>query len=98
MLDEKQIDFAITCDAPAKVAIAATSGRGQSAVNNDGTLSERSTNHALFGALNPNIVAVGLGMDGSKGVGGYSLRLTAGTLKVDGVSVDSIAADGGTTS
>ncbi|WP_390901510.1 DUF1120 domain-containing protein [Serratia fonticola] len=39
-LDEKQLDFSITCYAPAKVAIKATSQRGDSAVSQvDGKLS-----------------------------------------------------------
>jgi hypothetical protein len=97
VLAEKQIDFAITCDAPAKVAIAAKSGRGESAVNiKDGKLTVISTNNALFGVGNTH--AAGLGLDGAKGVGGYSLRLQAGTMKADGKNVDSIQSHGNTTS
>lgn len=96
VLAEKQIDFAITCDAPAKVAIAAKSGRGESAVNKDGKLTVISTNNALFGGTNTH--AVGLGLDGTKGVGGYALRLQAGTMQADGKNVDSIFSDGNTTS
>jgi len=96
VLSEKQIDFAITCDAPAKVAIAAKSGRGASAVNNDGTLTELSTNHALFGI--DNVVAAGLGLDGSKGVGGYGLRLQPDMMQADGKNVDGITSHGSPTS
>lgn len=96
VLDEKQIDFAITCDAPAKVAITTTSGRGASAVQQkDGTLVEASTGNALFGGA--NMVAVGLGLDGEKGIGGYGLRLAAGTMLADGKPVDSIQSNGSTT-
>ncbi|NNS10132.1 DUF1120 domain-containing protein [Erwinia sp. JH02] len=95
ILAEKKIDFAITCDAPAKVAIAAKSGRGESAVNKDGKLTVISTHIPLFGA--PNAHAVGLGLDGTKGVGGYSLRLQAGTMQADGKNVDSIQSNGNPT-
>lgn len=97
ILAEKQIDFAITCDAPAKVAIAAKSGRGESALNENGTLSVLSKDgYALFGQS--NIGAAGLGLDGNKGVGGYGLRLQAGTMQADGKNVDSIQSKGNTTS
>ncbi|MBF4185541.1 DUF1120 domain-containing protein [Serratia ureilytica] len=97
ILAEKQIDFSITCDAPAKVAIAAKSGRGESAVNiKDGKLTVISTENTLFG--HPSIAAAGLGLDGTKGVGGYGLRLQAGTMQADGKNVDSIQSNGNTTS
>lgn len=97
ILAEKQIDFSITCDAPAKVAIAAKSGRGESAVNiKDGKLTVISPENALFG--DTNIGAAGLGLDGTKGVGGYGLRLQAGTMQADGKNVDSIQSNGNTTS
>lgn len=96
VLDEKQLDFAITCDAPAKVAIKATSQRGDSAVSQaDGSLSSVSTGNTLFGAT--GAAAYGLGLDGGKGIGGYGLRLAAGTMQADGVAVDSIQANGNTT-
>lgn len=95
VLSEKQIDFAITCDAPAKVAIAAKSGRGASAVQQkDGSLVVVSTGNALFGGTNS--AAVGLGLDGDKGVGGYGLRLQAGTMLADGKNVDSLVSGGDT--
>lgn len=95
VLDEKQIDFTITCDAPAKVAIAATSGRGASAVKQDGSLAEMSSGHPLFGGT--NAAAVGLGLHGEKGIGGYGLRLAADTVRADGKPVDSIQSHGNTT-
>lgn len=88
VLAEKQIDFAITCDAPAKIALLAMSGRPNSAVRSDGTLSNISSSNPLFGYTDIN--AVGLGLDGQKGVGGYGLRLQPGTMKADGKDVDSI--------
>jgi hypothetical protein len=97
-LDEKQVDFSITCDAPAKVAIKATSQRGNSAVSQaDGSLGIVSTSgNTLFAAT--GVAAYGLGLDGAKGIGGYGLRLAPGTMMADGVAVDSIQATGNTTS
>lgn len=95
VLDEKQIDFAITCDAPAKVALVARTARGNSAVQKDGSLAEVAT-AALFGS--DKIGAAGLGLDGTKGVGGYGLRLQAGTVQADGNQVDSIQANDNPTS
>lgn len=96
ILAEKQIDFAITCDAPAKVAIAAKSGRGESAVSRDGTLALISTGNTLFGY--PTMSAAGLGLDGNKGVGGYGLRIQPSTIQADGKKVDGIVSNGNTTS
>ncbi|MFC0227269.1 DUF1120 domain-containing protein [Serratia aquatilis] len=98
-MPEKQLDFAINCDAPAKVAITAYSQRGASAVNTDGTLIERISAPSgilLFDVANTSVV--GLGLDGAKGIGGYSIRLAAGTMTADGVAVDSIQSNGNTTS
>ncbi|MHA7845304.1 DUF1120 domain-containing protein [Serratia sp. D1N4] len=97
LLPEKQLDFAINCDAPAKVAITAHSQRGASAVNADGLLVEMGGHSGLFGFA-ANFGVVGLGLDGAKGIGGYSVRLAAGTMNADGVAVDSIMANGNTTS
>ena len=95
-LEEKQVDFSITCDAPAKVAIKATSQRGNSAVNQaNGSLSEVSTGNTLFGLA--GVAAYGLGLDGAKGIGGYGLRLAPGTMMADNVAVDSIQSNGNTT-
>lgn len=97
-LDEKQINFTITCDAPTKVAVTAKSGRGASAVQqSNGSLVDMSTgNNGMFDGI--NISAVGLGLDGDKGIGGYGLRLAIGTMVADGTPVDSIQSDGNTTS
>jgi hypothetical protein len=97
VLEEKQLDFSITCDAPAKVAIKATSQRGDSAVKTDGTLTEMALVPGMFGATGGAGV-VGLGLDGAKGIGGYSIRLAAGTMTADDVAVDSIQSTGNTTS
>jgi hypothetical protein len=97
VLEEKQLDFAITCDAPAKVAITAHSQRGASAVKADGTLAEMAAVPSIFGSPS-NTAVVGLGLDGTKGIGGYGIRLAAGTMTADGVAVDSIQSQSNTTS
>ncbi|PVZ84272.1 hypothetical protein C9426_23535 [Serratia sp. S1B] len=89
----KQLDFAITCDAPAKVAITATSQRGVSAVSSDGTLTSLGMYPGLFG-ITGNAMTFGLGLDGAKGIGGYSMRIAAGTVMADSQSVDSIQSNG----
>jgi hypothetical protein len=97
VLEEKQLDFAINCDAPAKVAITAHSQRGTTAVKTDGTLAEIAAFPGLFGGVG-NTAVVGLGLDGTKGIGGYAIRLATGTMTADGVAVDSIIANNNTTS
>ncbi|MFC0227267.1 DUF1120 domain-containing protein [Serratia aquatilis] len=97
VLEEKQLDFAINCDAPAKVAVVAHSQRGASAVNADGSLAEIGSHSGLFGG-GSSYGVVGLGLDGTKGIGGYSVRLAPGTMIADGVAVDSIIAHGNTSS
>ncbi|MFC0227270.1 DUF1120 domain-containing protein [Serratia aquatilis] len=96
LLEEKQLDFAINCDAPAKVAITAHSQRGASAVNADGSLAEIGSHPGLFGVA-ANYGVVGLGLDGAKGIGGYGIRLAGGTMTADGAAVDSIMSNGSTT-
>ncbi|KFK93539.1 MULTISPECIES: DUF1120 domain-containing protein [unclassified Serratia (in: enterobacteria)] len=97
VLPEKQLDFAINCDAPAKVAITAHSQRGASAVKTDGTLTEIASIPGIFGSTG-STATVGLGLDGTKGIGGYAIRLAAGTMTADGVAVDSIISNSNTTS
>ncbi|EPL10037.1 hypothetical protein CF161_12731 [Pseudomonas sp. CF161] len=95
VLEEKQVEFSITCDAAAKVALNAKTGRALSAVDNDGTLVDISApGVAIFG--NPDMRAYGLGLAGTKGVGGYGLRLATGTMTADTQSVDSLYSDDAT--
>jgi hypothetical protein len=96
VLPEKELDFAIACDAPAKVAVTLVSQRGASALNTDGTLSTLAVNNSLFGGADTSGTA-GLGLDGTKGIGGYGIRLAQGTVTADGLAVDSIEANGNTT-
>ncbi|MEI2604189.1 DUF1120 domain-containing protein [Erwinia aphidicola] len=93
-LPEKQLDFSITCDAPAKVAIQGVNGRAGSmagvteSANTTGTVPV-----AIFGMS--NVGGVGLGMDGSAKIGGYSIRIDKATAVADGNAVDVISVTGG---
>ncbi|VEI65427.1 DUF1120 domain-containing protein [Serratia rubidaea] len=98
VLGEKQLDFAITCDAPAKVAIKAINGRPNTAAGTtENGISGSGAAPAgvnLFGIA--NVQAVGLGLDGTSKIGGYGIRIAGGTVTADGVAVDSIQANGNT--
>ncbi|HEJ7857786.1 TPA: DUF1120 domain-containing protein [Serratia marcescens] len=87
VLDEKQVDFSIVCDSPAKIALKATSGRGQSAVMTDGKLAEVASIKGIFGITE---YTAGLGLDGNKGIGGYGLRIAKDTVTADGVAATGI--------
>ena len=85
VLAAKQLDFAITCDAPTKVALKAINGRPNSLAG----ASESGTNGAgkapdgvtLFSTSGVGVV--GLGLDGESKVGGYGIRLAGGTVTAD---------------
>ncbi|AZD55527.1 Beta-fimbriae probable major subunit [Pseudomonas chlororaphis subsp. aurantiaca] len=98
-LPAKQLDFAITCDAPAKVAVKAINGR-------PGTIAGRPTEGTgganwlppgatVFGATGAGALVVGLGLAGTTPVGGYAARIAGGSVSADGVNVDSIYNDSG---
>lgn len=95
VLAEKTLDFSIACDAPTKVGFKVTSQRGVSAVAGDGSLQESAKRPvSLFGEPANAGGAFGLGLNGSKGIGGYGLRLVPGTITADGASVKLIATTG----
>jgi len=85
VLDKKEVDFAINCDAPVKVAIKAINGQpgtvaGGSSVVTDGS---QKSPVDLLGMATPQIV--GLGVDeGDKNIGGYAVGLVASGLSADG--------------
>ncbi|WP_395480148.1 DUF1120 domain-containing protein [Candidatus Curculioniphilus buchneri] len=86
-LPDKQLDFAITCDAPTRVAIRAMNGRPNTAAG--------STEIGSYGTIAPEGInrenghyVVGLGLDGNKKIGGYSLSIK--NLMVDGNSIEFI--------
>jgi len=94
VLQEKQIDISINCDAPAKVSLktingrpntvaGSTEGAGGTARNPDGV--------TLFGST--NLAVAGLGLDGTDKIGGYAMRIAQGTAVADGSDVDVIISD-----
>lgn len=89
VLPEKQIDFSISCDAPAKVAIKAINGRPNTvAGSTEGPSGTATAPVNVFGTA--NISVAGLGLDGADKIGGYGIRITAGTVTADSTAVDSI--------
>lgn len=89
VLDEKTLDFSITCDAPAKVAIKAINGRPGSAVSaeSEGAGGAARSPVTLFG--DTATYSAGLGLDGTAKIGGYGLRIQDG-LTADGTAVSRI--------
>jgi len=85
-LGNKQLDFAITCDAPAKVALKAINGRPNTVAGREGD-GAGSASYRPAG-INGNVAdyVVGLGLDSGKKVGGYAIAMT--DITADGQSVD----------
>lgn len=93
VLEEKQLDFTIQCDSPAKVGIKAINGRPSTlAGSTEGASGAGSTpgNVYLFGQTSGTVGAVGLGMHGTQKIGGYGIRIAQDTVTADGVAVASI--------
>lgn len=88
-LDNKQLDFTITCDTPAKIALKAINGRPNTAAGTTETGSFGGMVPAGISNDNGNWV-VGLGLDGSKKVGGYNMALS--DVSADGAAVDYLEA------
>jgi type 1 fimbria pilin len=87
----KQIDFAITCDAPAKVALKALNGRPGTiagATEGAGGFANSPVNLFIPGRT---FFASGLGMAGQKKIGGFSIRLPNEQVSVDGKKVDTLS-------
>lgn len=94
VLPLKTVDFSISCDAPAKVAIAAKNGRFGSLAG----ASENSTTGVAPAPVTlpdmPGSGAVGLGLDGTTKIGGYSMEIKEGTTTADGELVASLYTNG----
>lgn len=86
-LEEKQVDFSITCDAPAKVAIRAVPAKVDTVTDATAV----TDGYAYFGGTlfdTPKINVAGLGLtDNGKKIGGYGVRLVPGTYTADGNEV-----------
>ncbi|CCG88533.1 DUF1120 domain-containing protein [Erwinia piriflorinigrans] len=91
LLAEKQLDFAITCEAPVKLALKATNGR-------PGTLAGVTESASGFGnaplkgffGSTGSVGVAGLGLSSEKKIGGYGLRIDAASSTADGKKVDTI--------
>jgi len=94
VLPIKSLDFSITCDGNAKVAVQAVNGRLGTTVGGTETNGAAiiPAGISLFGkdSTTTVIAAFGLGLDGTKKIGGYSVRLPLAGSKADGVVVDNI--------
>ncbi|MBN1085731.1 DUF1120 domain-containing protein [Erwinia aphidicola] len=89
VLPAKEIDFSIQCDAPAKVAIKAVTGRpGTTAGVTESSYGAAATPVSLFGM--GDIAVVGLGMDGADKIGGYAVRINPGSVTVDSVAANNL--------
>lgn len=99
VLAEKQLDFSITCDAPAKVAIKAINGRPDSLAGaTEGATSGAGVVPVDLYGTSASIAGVGLGLDNGAKVGGYSIALTPSTVQVDNENVDSLRSNDDTAS
>lgn len=95
-LAEKQIDIALSCDAPAKMGLMAVNGRlATMAGATEGVSGAGRAPLTLFGA---NTDGAGLGLDGSDKIGGYAIRLAPGTVQADSTNVDVISKGAAATS
>lgn len=83
-LTQKTVSFGINCDAPAKIALRATTMQlGSTAGNPENAYGVATAPVKLNGMTGG---AVGLGFDGQDKIGGYAINLTS--LLVDSKSVD----------
>ncbi|MEN5017012.1 DUF1120 domain-containing protein [Erwinia sp. Eh17-17] len=92
VLNEKAVAFAITCEAPTKVSLRAINGRPNTAPDSqDGSygFAVAPMGISLLGKSFPLGVA-GLGLDGSKAIGGYAMALDNSSFKADGVAISPI--------
>jgi type 1 fimbria pilin len=89
LLSEQQLDFAITCDAPAKLALKAINGRPNTlAGGTEGVGGYGVPPITLLGSTVAR--AAGLGMDGTAKIGGFAVALKGDTVTADGNTVSSL--------
>ncbi|WBF46151.1 DUF1120 domain-containing protein [Serratia rubidaea] len=89
LLPEHQLDFTITCDAPAKLALRAINGRPNTlAGGTEGVGGYGVSPVQLLGSA--NVRAAGLGLDGADKIGGYGMALRGDTVTADGNPVVSL--------
>ncbi|MBE4810062.1 MULTISPECIES: DUF1120 domain-containing protein [unclassified Enterobacter cloacae complex] len=96
VLPVKSVDFAINCDAPARVAISAINDRpGSMAGVTESSIGTALTPVGVFGYRANYFAGAGLGLDGTKRIGGYAIQVAPSTVTVDGNKVDSIEVNNG---
>ncbi|CAI1644206.1 MULTISPECIES: DUF1120 domain-containing protein [Serratia] len=95
VLPMRTLDFSITCDGNAKVAVSAISGRPGTALGADEASNGAATVPAgvtLFGldSATQSVQAFGLGLDGTNKIGGYGVKMALSNAKADSVVVDTL--------
>ncbi|WP_300727202.1 DUF1120 domain-containing protein [Pseudomonas sp.] len=88
VLDKKEVDFAINCDAPVKVAIRTINGQPGTVAGGGPILANTSQQSPvnLLGMATPTVV--GLGVDGEAPIGGYAVGLVTAGMIADTVAAE----------
>lgn len=93
LLEEKKIDFAITCEAPVKMAVKAINGRPTTiagAVEGASGFGNAPVS-GFFGTTTSGTTSVaGLGLASEKKIGGYALRIDPTSVTTDEAKADLI--------
>ncbi|WP_454889492.1 DUF1120 domain-containing protein [Serratia quinivorans] len=90
VLPIKSLDFAITCDGNAKLALRGINGRiGSLAGATEGVSGFGNIDSGVFGAGVGGNAGLGLTSDNKK-IGGYAARVTTASVKADNIAVDTI--------
>ncbi|KJV48822.1 hypothetical protein VH86_08440 [Pantoea sp. BL1] len=96
LLPEKQLDLAIACTAPSKVAVKVVNGRPNTVAGATegatGFAAIPVSSAALFGVSTGTIGVAGLGESNGVKVGGYGIRIAPGTVVADTKSVANLIA------
>ena len=79
VLETKNLDFSIACEAPAKVALTVTDARA-------GTAAIPVGKSLLQWPVPSNAALMGLGQADGKNIGAYAMQIAAGSVKLDGGS------------
>ncbi|GKW03752.1 DUF1120 domain-containing protein [Pectobacterium odoriferum] len=83
VLEEKQVDFSITCDAPAKVAVNAIGVKADTSTDAiDSTSGYKVFKGKLFNTASINVVGLGKS-DNGENIGGYGIRFVPDSYTVD---------------
>lgn len=86
-LGQRNVNLAITCTAPAKVAIAATNMRSGSAAADTAESGYNNAVASPVDLLGYRLAAVGLGLNGEEKIGGYTVAIDLASATADGSSV-----------